>query len=248
LSPAAALPISSGPSVARDGAASEANLKRILLAGLAVAVGILLGLAIAGSLNIARWLGGPDPETVASASLQSMREQQRLTAFTARFVTVVTSSRTRLGITSRKTMIMPGLVRYEIDLSRLRQKDLVWDKAANRLRVTLPPIELSGPQVNPSELRTYGGGGLAGAITGGDSELDQANRIRGEQLLLSQARAPMPMQLARDSARRAIERSFAMPLRAAGIDAKVEVRFVDEGRSDEQMDRSRSYEEVMRER
>lgn len=220
-------------------------MRRYLLLALALAGGLLLGLAIAGGLGIRNFLAGPDPETVASASLQSMREQQRLTAFTARFVTVVTSSQSRLGITSRKTMIMPGLVRYEIDLSRLRQKDIAWDKDSKTLSVTLPPIEISGPQVNPSELRSYGGGGLAAAVTGGDARLDQANRVRGEQLLLSQARAPMPMQLARDSARRAIERSFAMPLRAAGIDARVTARFVDEGRSDEQMDRSRSLEEVL---
>jgi hypothetical protein len=221
-------------------------LKRLVLAGLGVAIGILLGLAIAGSLDMSRWFGGPDPETVASASLQSMREQQKLTAFTARFVTVVTSSQSRLGLTSRKTMIMPGTVRYEIDLARLRQKDLAWDAETKTLSLVLPPIQLSGPEVNPSEMRSYGGGGIAAALAGPESRLDEANRVRGEQLLLSQARAPMPMQLARDAARRAVERSFAMPLRAAGIDAQVKVRFVDEGRSGEQMDRSRSLEEVMR--
>ncbi len=215
--------------------------------GLVVAVvaGILLGLAIAASIRIGHLFGGPDPETVASASLRSMREQQRLTAFSARFVAVVTSSQSRLGLTSRRTMILPGLVRYEIDLSRLRQKDLAWDDGTKTLSVTLPPIELSGPQVDPAELRSYGGGGLAGALAGGGDRLDEANRIRGAQLLLGQAREPVPMRLARDSARRVVERSFAMPLRAAGIDAKVVARFVDEGRSDEQMDRSRSLEEVM---
>lgn len=35
------------------------------------------------------------------------------------------------------------------------------------------------------------------------------------------------MALARDAAMRAVARSFAMPLRAAGIDASVAVRFVD---------------------
>jgi hypothetical protein len=197
-------------------------------------------------LKIERFLGGSNPETVASASLQSMREQQRLTAFTARFVAVVTSSRSRLGFESKKTTILPGLVRYEIDLSRLRQKDLAWDDASKTLSVTLPPIEISGPQVNPADIRSYGGEGLVTALTGGDEQLDEANRVRGQQALLSQAREPMPMRLARDSARQAVERSFAMPLRAAGIDAKVVARFVDEGRSNEQMDRSRSVEEVMR--
>src|SRR4051812_44669786 len=88
---------------------NEDVLKRHILLGLAVIAGILLGLAIAGTLKIERFLGGSNPETVASASLQSMREQQRLTAFTARFVAVVTSSRSRLGFESKKTTILPGL-------------------------------------------------------------------------------------------------------------------------------------------
>ncbi|MDB5721728.1 MAG: hypothetical protein JWP15_2346 [Alphaproteobacteria bacterium] len=216
-----------------------------MLIGLAMGAGILLGLLVAGSLRLDNWLGGPNPETVATASLQSMREQQRLTAFTARFVAVVTSSQSRLGLSSRKTTIMPGLVRYEIDLARLRQRDVRWDAEAKTLRVVLPPIEISDPQVNPSDIRSYGGGGLVTALTGGDARLDQANLLRGQVALRGQAREPMPMQLARDSARRAIERSFAMPLRAAGVDAKVAARFADEGTSAEQMDRSRSLEEVL---
>jgi hypothetical protein len=140
---------------------------------------------------------------------------------------------------------MPGLVRYDIDLSRLRQRDVAWDGETRILRVTLPPIEISGPQVNPSDIRSYGGGALITALTGGDARLDEANRLRGQEALLGQAREPVPMRLARDSARRAVERSFAMPLRAAGLDARVVVRFVDEGSSREQMDRSRSLEEVV---
>ena len=44
---------------------------------------------------------------------------------------------------------------------------------------------------------------------------------------MRQARGPLPMSLARDAAMRDVARSFAMPLRAAGIDASVAVRFVD---------------------
>jgi hypothetical protein len=57
------------------------------------------------------------------------------------------------------------------------------------------------------------------------------------------------MRLARDAAKRAVERSFAMPLRAAGIEAQVEVRFADEARQDPSyLDRSRRPEDVLKER
>ena len=36
------------------------------------------------------------------------------------------------------------------------------------------------------------------------------------------------MRLARNAARNAIEQSFAMPLKAAGIDARVTARFADD--------------------
>jgi hypothetical protein len=79
--------------------------------------------------------------------------------------------------------------------------------------------------------------------------LDAANRRAGQEELLRQARQPAPMAMAKDATRRAIEHSFALPLRAAGVAATVRVRFPDEPDfpvlSDEQMDRSRSLNEVL---
>jgi hypothetical protein len=46
-----------------------------------------------------------------------------------------------------------------------------------------------------------------------------------------------------------VERSFAMPLKAAGLDAKVSVRFNDEGaQSPSQLDRSRRVEDVLKDK
>ena len=54
------------------------------------------------------------------------------------------------------------------------------------------------------------------------------------------------IKLARDATRRAVERSFAMPLRAAGIDATVAVRFADEPTANtERWDTSRSLQDVL---
>jgi hypothetical protein len=187
----------------------------------------------------------PDPETIAEASLQGMREQSRLSTFAARYVAVVTSRQERLGVLSaRKTLIMPGLVRYEIDLARLGPRDLAWDAAANTLTVTVPPIEVIGPQVDLNAIREYDDGGVLMKLTDVESRLDAANRQAAQAELLRQARAPLPMRLARDATRRAVERSFALPLRAAGLDATVRVRFAGEGDDGERQDRSRSLDEV----
>ena len=213
-------------------------------------VGLILGALIAGAVRVNNWLGGTDPESVASASLQSVREQARLIPFSARFVAVVTSTQSRFGLKAQRTLIMPGNVRYELDLAALKARDLSWDEAAKTLTVSLPDLEISAPEIDLRQVREYGGGGVLSALTDAEESLDQANRTAAQAELARQAGEPMPMRLARDAAKRAVERSFAMPLRAAGIDATVAVRFRSEGRRDpaSQMDRSRRMEDVLKER
>jgi hypothetical protein len=215
----------------------------------ALLLGLLLGALVTGALRIGNLFGRPDPETIAAASLESIREQNRLTPFAARYVAVVTSSQSRFGLSAQKTLIMPGLVRYEVDLGKLQQRDLRWNRATSTLSISLPPLEISRPNVDLEELREYGEGGVLMALTSAEDKLDQANRRRGQQELVRQARQPLPMRLARDAAKRAVARSFAMPLRAAGIEANVEVRFVGEGAQDPSyLDRSRRIEDVLNER
>lgn len=194
--------------------------------------------------SIKRQFAMPNPETVATSSLQGLKEQNRLSTFAARYVAVVTSSQGRFGLTAKKTMIMPGMVRYEVDLSKLEQKDLRWNAATNTLTVQLPAIEVVGPEVDMNHIREYGEGGILMALTNAEESLDAANRDAAQKELVRQAREAMPMRLARDSTRRAIERSFAMPLRAAGINANVEVTFPDE-RGNEVWDMSRNPADVI---
>jgi hypothetical protein len=170
----------------------------------------------------------PDPVTVAAASLQAVREQAVLVPFAARFVAVVTSEEHRFGLSAKKTLIMPGMVRYELDLAALRQRDLAWNPVTRTLTVTLPPLLISQPEVDLRDVQTYGQGGVLMALTDVGSELDAANKAAGQGELIRQAREQLPMRLARQAALNAIERSFAMPLKAAGIDAAVAARFAGE--------------------
>lgn len=216
----------------------------------ALLVGLVLGALVTGAIRIGNLFGGgPDPETIAAASLESMREQNRLTPFAARYVAVVTSSQNRFGLRAQKTLIMPGMVRYEVDLAKLRQQDVRWNEPAKTLTILLPPLEISRPNVDLNELREYGEGGVLMALTSAEDRLDAANRRRGQEELVRQARQALPMRLARDAAKRAVARSFAMPLRAAGLEANVEVRFAGEGDQDPSyLDRSRRIEDVLKER
>ena len=173
------------------------------------------------------WQRGYDPETVVAASLQGLREQNVLVPFTARYVAVVTSTQSRLGLSAKKTLIMPGTVRYELDLGGLKQSDLDWDGATNALTVTLPPLRLAGPEIDIDAISEYRDGEILLTLTDAERALDAANRKRAQEELISQAKDATPMRLAQGAARAAVEQSFAMPLKAAGIDARVTARFAD---------------------
>jgi hypothetical protein len=215
---------------------------------------LVLVLLIAGAGGAVWYLGdsirsrfmGPDPVSIATSSLQGLREQNRLTTLTGSYVAVVTSKQSQLGLTAQKTMIMPGTVRYEVDLSKLSEKDLHWDPSTRKLTVVLPEVEVIGPEVNIDGIREYGNGGILMTFTDAEARLDSANRKAGQEELLRQARAPLQMRLARTSARRAVENSFLMPLRAVGVQATVEVLFPDEvGKPTERWDESRRPEDVL---
>lgn len=173
------------------------------------------------------WQKGYDPETVVAASLQGLQEQNVLVPFTARYVAVVTSTQSRLGLSAKKTLIMPGTVRYELDLGKLKQSDLDWDAATNALTVTLPPLRLAGPEIDIDAISEYRDGEILLTLTDAEGTLDAANRKRAQEELIAQAKGATPMRLAQGAARTAVEQSFAMPLKAAGIDAKVTARFAD---------------------
>src|SRR3954447_26237249 len=220
-----------------------------LIAMLAIAVALVLGVVVGTATNIAdRIFGGPKAETIASASLQSMRAQNRLIAFVARYVSVTTSTTSRFGFSSKRTLILPGDVRYELDLAKLQPSDVRWDRSTHTLQVRLPEIDIAGPEVDLTHAQEYGEGGVLSALTHANETLDQANRARAVSDLRQQASAAVPMRLAHEAARAAVARSFAMPLVAAGFkDVKVVARFPTEGDDvPSYMDLSTPYEEVIR--
>jgi hypothetical protein len=214
----------------------------------AVVVALLLGLALGGAGLLDRILGGPDPKVIATSSLESMRAQNRLSVFVARYVAVTSARQSRLGLSTERTLILPGDVRYELDLSKLTQDDVRWDKGSSTLFVRLPDVEIAGPEVDLAHAREYGSGGLLATFTNAEEGLDEANRAKAVADLRNQARGEVPMHLAREAARQAVERSFGMPLKAAGFsDAKVVAKFPQESDDTSQWDVSTSYENAVKE-
>ena len=230
----------------------ESRLSKPLAIG-AIIVSLVLGVLLGMTSGVVdRVFGGPDPKTIASSSLESMRAQNRLIAFVARYVSVVSSEQQRLGglVSTERTLILPGNVRYEVDLSQLQPDDVRWDAGSQTLSVRIPDIEVAGPEVDLNAAREYGSGGVLANLTNAETQLDEANRARAVSDLRKQAQAEVPMRLARNAARQAIERSFSLPLKAAGFEnAKVVARFAgEEGTPDPSyLDQSTPYNEAIEE-
>ena len=226
----------------------DRRLRLLLLAPplVALLLGALLGLLFRPPEPAA----SADPEALARTTLLAVRDQGRLTTYSARFVAVVSASESRLGLTARQTLIMPGNVRYSVDLARLNRRSLAWDEATRTLTVTLPPLEITGPDIDLGQVRQYSEGGILMALTDAERTLDQANRRSAQDELMRQARDRIPMSQARNAAMRLVARSFALPLRTAGIDASVAVRFVDPAGREEALflDRPRRIDETVRDR
>ena len=190
----------------------------------------------------------PDPVSIANASRSNMQGQNRLTVFSASYNATVTTTLTRLGLSARKTLIMPGSVRYELDLAKLEADDVRWDVRDNTLYVEMPAIEVARPEVHIDQIQTYDDGGILMALTDAEDVIDQANRKKGVEELAKQAQNPVQVRLAREAARRAVRHNFAVPLQAAGVEAKIDAFFpYERSRYKERWDYSRPIREVLAE-
>ncbi len=167
----------------------------------------------------------PPVETIVASSLKSLQEQNRLSAFAARFVTVVTSRKEQLGFAAEKTLIIPAMARYEVDLAKLTKDALVWNASTRTLRMKLPPIEIGGPEFELTQAREYGSGAVLMTLTDIERLLDRSNHAKAKADVIAQAKAPTMIKLAQDASVRAITHSFALPLNAAGVEATIEVEF-----------------------
>jgi Protein of unknown function (DUF4230) len=191
-------------------------------------IGLLIG--VGAMWLVQRQFAGDEltAETVAAASLDAVRAQNRLTVFAGRFTVAVTTRVEKLGLAAEKTLIVPATVRYEIDYAKLGRDDMAWDAGAKTLTVRLPEVEIAEPQVDLAGIREYGAGSVLMTLGNAEDVIDRSNRAKIREAVIKEADTSLLRELARASAKTAVERGFALPLEAAGIDARVIVRFPDE--------------------
>jgi hypothetical protein len=180
----------------------------------------LLALIMGGVWWIARQ-SQPQISSIVASTLESMQEQNRLLTFTNNSTATVTTTQSRYGLTAKKTLIVKGVMRYEVDMAKLTADDVRWDAKSKTISVRIPPIEIAPPQIDLNSIQEYGEGGILRTLTDVDATLDAANRTKAQAQLVEQAKSPVIMELARAASKKAVLKNFATPLAAAGVSATV---------------------------
>lgn len=186
---------------------------------------IAINLAV-GGLLLWRAFGPADHGDPVATSLLAFEKANRLTVFSAQLAPVVSAEDERgYGLLkSRQVAVIPARVDYTLDLSRLDAGRFQWDQAGQRLTVTLPPLQLSKPNLDEARAQ-YLREGLW--ITGpAQAKLTRDNTLLAERQAADQASNPQLMELARGAARQAVTQNLAAPLRMTGFGrVTVTVRF-----------------------
>ena len=161
----------------------------------------------------------PDHGDPVAASLLAFEKQDRLTVFSAQLALVSASQDERAFglLKSKQVAVIPARVDYTIDLSQMGKARMKWDDASSHLDVTLPPLQLSRPNLDEAHAQYLREGVW---ITGeAQAKLTRDNTLVAEQQAADQARNPALLALARNAAKDAIRQNLAIPLQVAGYGA-----------------------------
>lgn len=173
-----------------------------------------------------RAFGPADHGDPISTSLTAFEKANRLTVFSAQLAPVVSAEDERgYGLLkSRQIAVIPARVDYTLDLARLDAGRFKWDEAGKTLTVTLPPLELSKPNLDEGRAQ-YLREGIW--ITGpAQAKLTRDNTLLAERQAAEQAANPQLLEMARGAAKQAVAQNLAVPLQTAGYpDVTVTVRF-----------------------
>lgn len=172
----------------------------------------------------------PSPGDPLATTITALKQENKLVVFSAQIVSVVTSPDERmLGLLqSEQTAIIPGRVEYYVDMSKLSDRNFIWDADKQALSVTLPPLMISPPNLSEERARYY----RAGLWITGDAQRELYRKNSAAALIEArkQAQQMVLVGLAKKAAKGALTQNLSVPLRSAGFDnINVVIRFPGEG-------------------
>lgn len=223
------------------------------------AVAILVGLVIALCLGIATYVGyhwyterysvSTDADGVAKARVVTAafygRSDLRVAQLSGVVQGTARASRFWGWLNSSQVIKAPYEVDYFVNLGGLRARDIRMSKDNRLLTIDAPEVFEGRPNIDLARTTYNTIDGLI-VTRGATMEMNRKVSASAQQVALEKAQSKEQRDKAREHARAAIARLFEGALDAAGLDARVEVRFPNErGGSSEQWDVSRSIAEVL---
>jgi len=147
---------------------------------------------------------------------------------------------------SAQKATLPYSVAYQLDLGDLDTGDYRWDAEKRILRVTIPDVVPTTPNIDETKRRTLATDGMFVTREAFDN-LNRRAATLATRAAATEAKKPVHLNAARANARKSVAKLLETPLSVAGLgDVTVEVAFPFDGaRASEQWDVSPSIAEVL---
>lgn len=153
-----------------------------------------------------------DTSKVLSATVDSLRMENKLLVFSYKGDAKVIVERSVFWIFGgSQELIVPGVVNYYLDLSRLGLEDVSFNEKAKLVTVKLPRLVLGDIAFQPELARSVNGGVLTYSQAQVD-ELSKLNYAAARKALTKQAQGPAFIQVAQRRAKENVTSYFEIPL------------------------------------
>lgn len=167
-----------------------------------------------------------DATKILSATVESLREENRLLVLSFKGSAKVEAERTKWWLFGgRQVLIVPAVVNYYIDLSDLTLADVSYNEAAKVVTVHLPKVTLGDIAFQPEGATTINGG----VLTYNDETVEalrKLNYAKARRAMVAQAQQPGLLNAAKKNAVADVQSYFKIPLRIAGQpDVEVVAKF-----------------------
>lgn len=147
-------------------------------------------------------------------------------------------------LNSSQVVKAPFTVDYFVPLGRLSLRNFRYDADRQVMFVEAPDVTPERANIDLAQTTLNQTRGVF-VTTGAMAEMARQVSASAGRVAAERAGSPENMQRSRAHARAALERLIQGSLRAASLNTRVEVRFPDEARSAEQMDRSTPLSEAL---
>lgn len=147
---------------------------------------------------------------------------------------------------SAQKATLPYSVSYQLDLSQLDTDDYRWDADKRILRVTIPDVVPTMPNIDETKRKTLATDGMFVTREAYDN-LNRRAAVLATRAAAAEAKKPVHLNAARANAKESVAKLLETPLSVAGLgDVTVEVAFPFDGVArSEQWDVSPSIAEVL---